>query len=198
MASEETKVELTFSQADVDRERTQASKTARKNAMKDALSDPDIEKFYRERFENEAKMSAEERAQSQLQAQMEEIESKQRELSIKSNTLLAREQLLELGFTGDSLDPILGFVVADDADTTKENIDKFSNMFKSTLDNKVSEVKREILASSDTPQSGQTEVTPEGKYRNMLEQAKAIGDPTQRARAEMLISLEAQNEGITL
>lgn len=143
--------ELTFDDLDddtkklVDRERTKASKTAREKAMREAKDDPDIRKAIRAELEAEAKLSAEERVEKTL-----------KEISLRENRLDAREKLVTAGLVGDALSEMLEILVTADREGTIARVDKFLEVYNTSVASTVDTKLRENVKNTPKPRPSST------------------------------------------
>ena len=183
---------ISYTQADLDRARTQASKTAYENARKQVMTDAEVEKYYRERFEQEAAMTAEQK----YQAELDKLQATQKDLAVKESRLFAKQKLVDSGFAGDNLDSILDFVVSSDIKDTEGKIDRFLGLFNESLDAKVKEKTKEIIQDADTPRGG-GELSESATLKAKLDSLANDNSPSARAE-EIALMFEAQAKGIAI
>lgn len=130
----------------IDRERGKASMTARENAKRDALKDPDIRKALQEELEAEATLTAEQKVERRL-----------REAQTIENRAIAREKLVESGITGEELSEILELVVTDDQEATLAKVEKFAGVVKKAVEKEQERNTRKALQQTPKPKSQNTE-----------------------------------------
>ena len=116
----------------VDRERTAAATTARKNAAKDETFLAGLAPMFKEKFEKEANMTAEQK----FQAEKDALEAEKRSLQTEKNRILAEKRIAkELGLTDDKeISSIVDLVVHSDAETTEQNLLKYISVMKPMAD----------------------------------------------------------------
>lgn len=122
----ETAAEKTFTQAEVNE--IIESRLARER-KKAADEKSEAEKL--------AKMSAEEKADYQLKKLQQELEALKTQNARAEMVKTARSMLRDEGV--DISDELVSFIVADKAETTKENVKAFSTAYKRDLDQAVQE-----------------------------------------------------------
>lgn len=130
----------------IDRERGKASMTARENAKRDALKDPDIRKALQEELEAEATLTAEQK-----------VERRMKEAQTIENRAIAREKLVESGITGEELSEILELVVTDDQEATLAKVEKFAGVVKKAVEKEQERNTRKALQQTPKPKSQNTE-----------------------------------------
>lgn len=115
----------------------------RKQALEEANRKAD-ERFQNKLKESEklARMSEQEKFQYELEQREKAIEAKEKELALLDNKNAASKILAEKGISLALVD----FVVAEDADTMKTNIDVLERAFKESVKNEV-----EKRLASNTP-----------------------------------------------
>lgn len=157
----------------IDQQRTQASKTAREKALRDAVKDPDIQKAIRAQLEEEAKLSAEER-----------VAQKERAIAERENRIEAREKLVDAGITGEDLTKVLQFVVSDSKESTLEKTQAFIDTFTAMVESATTAKTRELIKGTPKPKTNAT-VTKEFKDMDSNErEALKKADPA-RFKAEV-------------
>lgn len=113
----------TFTQEDIDRIVTERLKKERKSFEKE-----------KSEIERLASLSAEEKEREKFKKEKEEFENEKK--------LISREKMkIEIGKQLEQLEipsALSEFIVSDDADTAKENIDKLTKAWKKALDDAVS------------------------------------------------------------
>lgn len=154
----------------IDRERTKASKTAREHAFKD----PKIREKLRAELEAEAKLTAEQK----LQIEMEKV-------SRKANELTAREYLMKNGnLSGDDLDTALTFVVSTDEAETLSKVESYVTSLQKIINSATEKKVQEIMKSQPKPKTQKT-VTKAFKDMNYNERLELKQADPSRYKAEM-------------
>lgn len=154
----------------IDRERTKASKTAREHALKD----PKIREKLRSELEAEAKLTAEQK----LQIEMEKV-------SRKTNELTAREYLMKNGnLSGDDLDTALTFVVSTDEAETLSKVESYVTSLQKIINSATEKKVQEIMKSQPKPKTQKT-VTKAFKDMNYNERLELKQADPSRYKAEM-------------
>jgi len=148
-ATEEQWIEY---QADLDRERTAASVTARKNALKDA--DKDVQsRIDAAILEERTKLEASET--ERLEMDRKKIDTERATLATDRKSFTARKTLLGAGFADEDVTNLLPlFTSVADAvfDTT---IESFIKVNSATVKSQVDAAKQALLTNA-TPPNGQT------------------------------------------
>lgn len=185
-AEEETKKadkkEIVFDELDdevkrfIDQQRTQASKTAREKALRDAVKDPEIQQAIRAQLEEEAKLTAEER-----------VAQKEKAISERENRIEAREKLVEAGITGEDLTKVLQFVVSVDKDTTLERTQSFIDTFSAMVESATTAKTRELIKGTPKPKTSATTTKDFKDMDSNEREALKRADPAKfKAEAEKL------------
>ena len=152
----------TYTEADLDRARRQASDTARQNAEKE------LREKIRKELEEEAKLSAEEKAKKDLEKQIASIKEERIEL----NKDRASNILKEAGMDLSNSKTILESIVSDDKDTTIARATALANEFKASI---------EKLRKNDQEQNVKGVEPP----KQSQEKAKSWKDMTYEERVEL-------------
>jgi hypothetical protein len=105
-----------------------------------------LEKKIRKQIEDEAKLTAEEKAA----ALTKDAEEKLREVSIRENKLNALEKCVAAGISKEQAETMLTFLVTDNEETTSANVDTFIENYNKT----VNSIKESFMGDNPTPQSG--------------------------------------------
>lgn len=87
---------------------------------------------WQKEFEEQSKLSAEELAEKKLESKMEEIKTKENELSLKENTLEAKSMLANAGISKEHSEKFIGILVSGDKEETKTNVENFISTFSET------------------------------------------------------------------
>lgn len=187
---------LAYINSELDRARTQASKTARKNALKEASDDPEVVASIRERIEEEARMSAEERLEKQRQVfekEKQEIEQSKLELAKEHNRFNAKSALLEKGVPAEDIDYYCDLLVTADAEATTERVNSFVEKFNVTIGSVEERIKKDIHSKTPTPSNG-GDTASSADLVSRYQTAAKSGDTV----AVVNITAEAAQKGITL
>lgn len=155
----------------VDRARSEASKTARKNALKDAATDPDIVASIRKQLEQEANMGAEERVAREREA----LERREAEIARKENSITATAALVGQGIDRETATELVGFLTTADETSTNANVEAFTKAFTASVEAKVEAVKNELLANGSAPKTGGGGKGTEQGYRDAHKAALEAG-----------------------
>lgn len=130
----------------VDRQRTNASKTARKNAKEELLKDPEVLKD----IERRANMTAEEK----IKLQEDILIAKQREIALKENSFIVRDAISGLGLDHDAQSYITNLLVKEDADITGKETKLFVDTFDKLVNAKVDAIIKEKYKDNLPPKEG--------------------------------------------
>lgn len=178
-------------QAIIDRERTQASKTARANALKDAATDPQIQAAVRAQLEKEAQMTADDRVAEKER----ELDQKQVALDIRTNTVAVESMLITNGIEKKAAVELAAALATADETASTAKATAFLTSFKAAVDAQVTTIKNELLANGGAPNNpGGGQPTSEEQYQA---QYKAATEAGQTAVA-LSIQRRASAEGITV
>lgn len=157
----------------VDRERTQASKTAREKAMRDALGNDDIRNAIKAELEAEATLTAEQK-----------LERRNKELDLKANRVDAREKLVQGGLVGEDLNEALELVVTEDSEATIAKVNKFLELVNRAVSSETEKLNRESLRKTPKPNASPP-VTKEFKDMGFEERIQLSEKDPSRYKAEM-------------
>ena len=125
------------------------------NAKNDEKTAKAIEKALAD-YERKQQMSDEEKAKDELEKAQAEIANKERDLLIRENRAEAREILQEKSMPSVFID----YVVDENLETTKQNIDKFEKAWNEALAKAVDQKlagKTPVDPSAKTPPSGDSD-----------------------------------------
>jgi len=135
----------------IDQQRTQASKTARDNARKKLMNDPDFRNNIRDEIQREENLTAEEK----LLEQQKLLEESERKLTLRQNKLEAKERLVTSGLTGlDDIDGILDAVTTTDPEITLSNVDGFIEAVEKIVIARVTKEKQALLQNGYEVKTG--------------------------------------------
>lgn len=121
-----------------------SEKTAK--AIENALAD----------YERKAKLSEEEKAHEEQERFKSELANRERDLSIRENRAEAREILQEKSMPSVLVD----YIVDEDLDKTKENIDKLEKVWNEAV---AKEVKRKLIGNTPIDPSSKPQPSGDGK-----------------------------------
>lgn len=117
------------------------------------------QKWMRE-FEEQSKLTAEQLAEKQLSNKLKELEARELEVALKSNTVEAKSMLSEANIPKEQYERFVGILVNGDAEATKSNVTNFINTFKETKASLEASIKAEFsLVPPPTGGSGDKAVT---------------------------------------
>lgn len=156
----------------IDQQRTQASQTAYKNALKDAENDPKILEKVSAKLAEDARMSAEEKVQRERDA----LEAEKQSLQVERNSITATSALVAEGIDRDVAAAIVPFVTTADPNATAENVKSFLTAFNGAVEAKVEAVKTELLANGGAPRVGGGGKGSEAAYREDYKKALEAGE----------------------
>lgn len=125
-----------FTQADIDRE-------VNKVSQKLHLDEKEMERKIRQAIEDEAKLSAEEKASARLK----EVEAKEVALRIRENTIEANAQLIKAGIDVNLSSDIIEALVSDDSEVTNKRIESFIKTHTATED----AIKQKLMSGTPAP-----------------------------------------------
>jgi hypothetical protein len=121
-----------------------------------------------------ANMTAEEQASAAIKA----AEKTQREFSLKSSTLEVERKFVEAGLSKDAYEGLLSTVVGEDAEASVSAAEKIISLLSAQRESAASEVRKELLGTTPTPDASQTQDGSMTKDKflklNTLEQTKFI------------------------
>lgn len=143
-----TEEQLAEIEAEIDRERTRAAETARKNAQK--VADEALQLKIDEAV-NEERARLEMNEQQKLEAERQKVEESRVALARERKGLAAEKKLVGAGIPEDSIETLLPlFVNLDDA-TFGGAVDSFITMSQSLVKNQVDTLKQELLHNATPP-----------------------------------------------
>jgi hypothetical protein len=178
-------------QSFLDKERKQASKTARENALKDARTDPTIVSEIQTRLEEEAKMGAEER----VAKERSQLEQDRAAVAFERNSLHAQSKLVGEGVDKANAEALAQVLTSSDPKVTDANVDAFLTTYKASVDTRVAAAKAELLGNGGAPpQGGDVETGTEAQYREQYAAAEKAGNEVQM----IAVQRRAQAAGIKL
>jgi len=135
-------------EAAVDRERTSASETARRNAKKDAETERDnaiAEAIERER----AKLEADE--EGKLEIRRKELNEQAERIAAERKSLAATKKLVSAGVPEDKIDSLLPLFIAVDDKTLDASLDAFIKMYQETVKTSIDAEKQTLLDNATPP-----------------------------------------------
>lgn len=103
-------------------------------------------------FSERAKLTAEELAQKELQAQLGELTARELAVKKKANTLDAKDMLSSASIPKSQYEKFIGLLISDDETVTKSNVENFINTFNETKVAIEADIKKQY--SQVTPPSG--------------------------------------------
>lgn len=180
---------LAFIEKEKDRARTQASETARKNALEKAKNDPEIEKVIRERIEAEARMTEEDK----WKAKMDEVAREKAQLDLKDNRFDAKSLLIEKGVPAGDIDYYCDLLVTANKEETHKRVEDFVAKFTASIDNVAEVIKKDIHGNTPKP-SGNVPESTQASLEGRLATAVKNGDSV----SVVQIVREAAEQGIIL
>lgn len=128
----ETKVEKTFTQTDLD---NLASKVrGEEKAKRESLINEAVNSAISE-YERKAKLSEEEREKEAKTQREKELSQRELDITLRERTLEAKELLANKGLSTD----LVKYVVNEDKDKMKDNIDNLSKTFNKALESAIQE-----------------------------------------------------------
>lgn len=145
--SVETKEEKTFTSADLDRARTEASITARNNAEKE------LREKIRKELEEEAKLTAEEKARKDFENELNKLKEEKLEL----NKDRARVILKEAGFDLENSKDLINSIVSDDKEDTIKKANLLATQFKLNLEALRKSDREQMVKNTETPKVSKTQ-----------------------------------------
>jgi len=168
-------------QADIDRERTKASKSARSNALKETQAE--MEARILEAVDSErAKLEADE--QGKLEIERKAIEKAKAELATERKTLKATKKLVSAGFSDEEVETLMPTFVSVDDKSLDSAIDNFIKVSEARVKHQVDSVKETLLDNATPP------ATPTNAPVDMTAEAMKLaqgGDIESQARAAELL-----------
>lgn len=163
-----------FSQSELDRRINEVS-------QKHIHDEKEMEKRIREQIEEEAKLSAEEKANKILAKAEETLKA----AHVKENNLTALTQLTEAGMDKKDAETMLAFIVTDDAEATQKNIESVLKVHT----NLQNSIKKELMEGTPKPDSndGSDGAVTKKKFDEMTftEKVKFKNEHPEQAKAFM-------------
>lgn len=119
-------------------------------------------------FSEKAQLTADELAQKELEEQIMEIQSKEKDIMVRSNTIDARDMFSEAGIQKSQYDKFIDILISDDADVTKSNVENFIATLNETKIEIESNIRKEYVKVTPPAggDSGNSELTRE-KFNEM-------------------------------
>lgn len=124
----------------IDQERTNASRTAREKALKEAVDNPEIVTAITERITREQNMTLDEK-----------VTERERAVALRENSLEAREKLLEAGLVGEDLTEVLTLIVDENLDSTLNRAQIFVEKFNDAVTRATEAKTKELVQSIPKP-----------------------------------------------
>lgn len=174
----------------LDKERTQASKTARANALKDAAKDPQIQAQVRASLEEEARMTADER----VALKERELEQKAIDLAVRQNRVTVESLLITNGIEKESAVELATALSTEDEKVSAKKAEAFVASFNAAVNAKVDALKNELLANGSAPKKGEGAPSTEEQYKAAYAEATKSGNTA----VALHIQRKAAVEGITI
>lgn len=169
----------------VDRQRTQASQTARANAKKDLMKD--------ENFLNEVRGNLQPQVQQTVEQQMQTTLN---ELQMERSQVRV-ERILNGVVPADQMDFYVGMLASSDIESSVARATDFVNNFNNTIQTRVSQMQQQAVQSMPTPQVGGSQITEQERLQSAFDQAKKDTSP-KKGIIMSSIMREAQEKGIIL
>lgn len=123
---------------------------------------------WKEEFEKQSKLTAEELAEEQLKAKLGELESREKELALRANTLDAKSMLANAEIPKEHYEKFVGILVDGDEEKTRLNVQNFIDTFNETKTNieKGLQEKYSIIPSPNSSDKSKDGLTKE-QFSNM-------------------------------
>lgn len=134
----------TFTQEELQKELDRVAAKTRDEEKKKA--DRLIAEAKKEALE-EAKLSEDERLKKTREREMQDLQNKQRELTLRENRVNARDKFAEVLPAVKISDELIDMVTTEDAETTQDNVDKLKVLIDAITENLVTQ----RLASGQVP-----------------------------------------------
>lgn len=171
----------------VDRQRTQASQTARANARKDLLKD--------EKFLNEVRSNMQPQVQQTVEQQM------QAQMSAMSKRLSTSEVsriLTNGGIPNNQLDAYVEMFASEDIDSSIQRATNFVSTFNTTLQSMRDVQQQQAIQNMTTPHTSSVSVSEQQTLQSRLDEARK--NTTFKGRDVFISSIlrEASEKGIIL
>lgn len=165
-------------ESELDRARTQASKTAARNTIEQAKKD--AEALLESKANEKAKellesltKTEEERIAAEAAKEREEIAKERAALNLEKKQTAVKSKLAAAGYKGEELDSLVSvFSVKDDVSECESAVETFIEGLNKTVSEKVDEIKASLTTGGTPPAFGGTatgtEVVNEGKLLNEI------------------------------
>lgn len=171
----------------VDRQRTQASQTARANARKELLKD--------ESFLNEIRQSMQPQVQHSVEEQMQgQITALNKRLANSEVTRI----LQSANIPTEQMATYVELFATEDIDTSIQNATNFVSAFNTSLQTFKQMQQQQAIQSMPTPQTASTSVSEQQALQARLDEARNNLNPRLRDIAISAIMREASEKNITL
>lgn len=153
-----------FSQEDFDRELNREVDRRVESGIQKGL-DTHKSKWQKE-FEEQSRLTAEELAEKKILEKTEELEQREKELSVKNNTLEAKSMLAGAEIPKEHYEKFVGLLVSGDDVETKENVENFISTFNETK----AEIERSIkenYSNVPSPKKGDPKAVGKEEFNKM-------------------------------
>jgi len=168
--------------AEIDRERTKASDTARKNAKKEFDTQvPDLISQAVEVERQKLEMSEQEKLEAERKANAEVLA----QVKAEKKALVAQKKLLSAGFDDASIEAVLPLFTSLNDDVFEPSVDSFIETTTNITKTKVDAVKQELLAGATPPPNNSSDSV------DMQSEIQAKVEAGQTAEAIHLLMQEA-------
>lgn len=123
---------------------------------------------WEEEFKKQSQLTAEELAEEQLKSKLSELESRERELALRANTLDAKSMLANAEIPKEHYEKFVGILVDGDEEKTRLNVQNFVDTFNETKTNieKGLQEKYSIIPSPNSSDKSKDGLTKE-QFNNM-------------------------------
>ena len=171
----------------VDRQRTQASQTARANARKDLMKDESFLAEVRNTMQPQVQRTVEEQTN-------EKITSLTRRLAASE----VKSVLTAGGIPADKIQECVDMFAGDDIDESVRKASNFVSMLTTSVQSMVDAQQQQAVRNMPTPQTSATSVSEQQALQSRLDEARK--NTNFRARDVLISSIirEASEKGITL
>lgn len=172
----------------VDKQRTNASKTAAKNAREKLMNDDSFISSIRQRIEEENALSVEEK----LQQEKDSLNKRENELLLKENTIVTVGSLMEHGMSKEQADNLATVLTVTDGKISASNVDTFLTIFDDAVKAAVTAREQQLIQNGYNLNQGNS-----SNAKGIKEQyAEAVNNKD--TRAQIRLKREALKEGIQL
>lgn len=172
----------------IDQQRTNASKSAAKNARDKLMKD----KSFRDSIAEDVKKQQEKTVEELIQERELEIQQKADEIAVRENKLTTVRSLLDHSITGDDADALASILTSADPELTAKNVDTFTKLFDQALKSSTEKAKQDLL------QNGHVVVTNGGKGAATWTEKYAEAKKAGNTMAQVRIKREALKDGVQL